>query len=52
MTKLAAPRPCVVNDGIAPVRYEDTERFSLTRAVLLHRDRSLRERFRADGEDP
>lgn len=31
--------------GIAPVRYEETEHFSLTRDFLLHRDRFFRELF-------
>ncbi|WP_129356629.1 AAA family ATPase [Sorangium cellulosum] len=39
------------DDGIAPVPYEDTEHFSLTRDFLLHRDRFFRELFRADDED-
>jgi predicted ATPase len=31
--------------GIAPVRYEETEHFSLTREFLIHRDRFFRELF-------
>ncbi|KYF68586.1 AAA family ATPase [Sorangium cellulosum] len=36
-------------DGIAPVAYEETEHFALTRDFLLHRDRFFRELFRDDG---
>ncbi|WP_437931156.1 AAA family ATPase [Sorangium sp. So ce291] len=35
--------------GIAPVAYEETEHFALTRDFLLHRDRFFRELFRGDA---
>lgn len=35
-------------DGIAPVAYEETEHFTLTRDFLLHRDRFFRELFREE----
>jgi len=37
--------------GIAPVRYEDTEHFQLTRDFLLHRDRFFRALFKEDKEE-
>ncbi len=36
--------------GIAPVKYEDTEHYQLTRDFLLRRDRFFRELFKVDGE--
>ncbi|XXT23857.1 AAA family ATPase [Sorangium sp. So ce429] len=35
-------------DGVAPVAYEETEHFALTRDFLLHRDRFFRELFRSE----
>ena len=45
---LAYPRATIYRlseSGIAPVQYEETEHFALTRDFLLNRDRFLREIF-------
>ena len=40
--------------GIAPVRYEETEPYAVTRAFLQNPERMLRDLFRDadDGDDP
>lgn len=37
--------------GLAPIAYEDTEHYRLTRDFLLHRERYLRELMRGEDED-
>lgn len=41
----------LTEQGIATVRYEDTEHYQLTRDFLMHRERFFRELFKEEKED-